>query len=42
MVSSAVAILATWEAEIRRISFQGQPRQMVQETPPTSKITTTN
>jgi hypothetical protein len=26
-------ILATWEADIRRIMVQGQPRQMVQETP---------
>jgi hypothetical protein len=26
-------ILATWEAEIGRISVQGQPRQIVQETP---------
>jgi hypothetical protein len=26
-------ILATWEAEIGRISVQGQSRQIVQETP---------
>jgi hypothetical protein len=26
-------ILATWKAEIRRIKAQGQPRQIVQETP---------
>jgi hypothetical protein len=25
-------ILATWEAEIKRISVQGQPRKIVQET----------
>jgi hypothetical protein len=25
-------ILATWEAEIRRIEIQSQPRQIVQET----------
>jgi hypothetical protein len=25
-------ILATWEAEIRRIMVQGQPRQIVHET----------
>jgi hypothetical protein len=30
--------LATWEAEIRKITVQAQPRQIVQETP-TSKIT---
>jgi hypothetical protein len=33
-------ILATWEAEIRRIVVQGQPRQIVQETPHL-QITTT-
>jgi hypothetical protein len=32
-------ILATWEAEIGRITVQGQPRKRVQETPPISKIT---
>jgi hypothetical protein len=26
-------ILATWEADIRRIMVQGQPRQMVHKTP---------
>jgi hypothetical protein len=31
-------ILATWEAEIRRTEVQGQPRQIVCETP-ISKIT---
>jgi hypothetical protein len=31
-------ILATWEAKIRRITAQGQPRQIVPETP-ISKIT---
>jgi hypothetical protein len=31
-------ILATWEAEIRRMKVQGQPRQKVLETP-SSKIT---
>jgi hypothetical protein len=31
-------ILATWEAEIRRITVQGQPRQIAGETP-ISKIT---
>jgi hypothetical protein len=34
-------ILATREAEIRRIVVQGQPGQMVHETPPISKITRT-
>jgi hypothetical protein len=28
-------ILATWEAEIRRIKFQGQPRQIVHKSPST-------
>jgi hypothetical protein len=32
-------ILATWEAEIRRITVQGQPRQVVHKAP-FSKITT--
>jgi hypothetical protein len=32
-------ILATWEAEIGRISVQSQLRQIVCETPPNSKIT---
>jgi hypothetical protein len=32
------AILATWEAEIRRIAVQSQTRQRVRETP-ISKIT---
>jgi hypothetical protein len=35
-------ILATWEAEVRRIKVQGQSRQMIHETcplPPISKIT---
>jgi hypothetical protein len=32
-------ILATWEAEIRRITVQGQPGQIVHETPPFPKIT---
>jgi hypothetical protein len=32
-------ILATWEAEIRRIAVGGQLRQIVLETPPISKIT---
>jgi hypothetical protein len=27
------AILATWEAEIRRIAVQGQPRKMAHKTP---------
>jgi hypothetical protein len=31
-------ILATWEAEIWKIMFQGQPREIVHETP-ISKIT---
>jgi hypothetical protein len=31
------AILTTQEAEIRRITAQGQLRQRVQETPPTNK-----
>jgi hypothetical protein len=31
-------ILATWESEIRKIAVQGQPRQIVLETP-ISKIT---
>jgi hypothetical protein len=26
--------LATWKAEIRKIEVQGQPRQIVHETPP--------
>jgi hypothetical protein len=26
-------ILATWEAKLRRIKIQGQPRQVVLETP---------
>jgi hypothetical protein len=26
-------MLATWEAEVRRISVQGQPRQILHETP---------
>jgi hypothetical protein len=33
-------ILTTWEAEIRRMAVQGQPRQIVHETSPISKITT--
>jgi hypothetical protein len=32
-------ILATWEAESRRIVVQGQPKQVVWETPPICKIT---
>jgi hypothetical protein len=32
------AIVATWEAEIRRITVQGQPKQIVYKTP-ISKIT---
>jgi hypothetical protein len=31
------AILTTWEAEIRRIAVQGQPRKIVLETPPSPK-----
>jgi hypothetical protein len=31
-------ILATWEAEIGRIAFRGQPKKIVDETP-ISKIT---
>jgi hypothetical protein len=31
-------ILATWEAEIRRIVIQGQPRQKVSETPSLQKM----
>jgi hypothetical protein len=34
--------LATWEAEIRKIKVQSQPRQTVHETPPISKITREN
>jgi hypothetical protein len=30
-------ILATWEAEIRRIMVPGQPRQIVHETPISKK-----
>jgi hypothetical protein len=30
-------ILATWEAEIRRISVQGQPQQIVHKTPTPKK-----
>jgi hypothetical protein len=33
-------IVVTWEAEIRRTKVPGQPRQIVSETPPISKITT--
>jgi hypothetical protein len=33
-------IFATWQAEIGSITVQGQARQIVQETPPISKITT--
>jgi hypothetical protein len=29
--------LATWEAEIRRITVQGQPRQIVHKTPSQQK-----
>jgi hypothetical protein len=32
-------ILATWEAEIERISIQGQARQKIHETPTTTPIT---
>jgi hypothetical protein len=28
-----LVILATWEAEIKRITFGGQPRQIVHKTP---------
>jgi hypothetical protein len=31
-------ILAIWEVDIRRIKIQGQPRQIVQETPPSPKL----
>jgi hypothetical protein len=34
-----LVILATWEANIRRMAVEGQPRQIVHETP-ISKITT--
>jgi hypothetical protein len=34
-------ILATWEAEIRRITVRSQPRQIVMETP-SPKITRPN
>jgi hypothetical protein len=30
-------ILATWEAELRRIKVQGQSRQIIQETPLSKK-----
>jgi hypothetical protein len=33
-----LVILATWEANIRRMAVEGQPRQIVHETP-ISKIT---
>jgi hypothetical protein len=35
-----IVILATWEAEIRRIVIQDQPRQIVRRTP-NSKIPNT-
>jgi hypothetical protein len=37
----APVILATWEAEIKRIKVRGQPRQIIYKTPsdPVSKIT---
>jgi hypothetical protein len=31
-------ILATWETEIRRITFRGQSRQKVSETPYLKKL----
>jgi hypothetical protein len=34
----ALSCKATWEAEIRRIAVQDQPRQIVLETPHISKI----